>query len=205
MFKYILIVIAFMALIGGVASFVHLRRVAAKNHLEMSQFTQNTTYSNQLGKVLIMYYSLSGQTEKIARLIAEFTGGTLYKIEPTEVYSSPSVYVKSKKEIEQKQYPQLSENLPDFTEYDVIFVGGPVWWYTMATPLFSVLSVADFEGKKVVPFSTQGSNYGKFFEDFAALAKNADLQIAENFNNLAPEYDAQVTNKIKVWLNKIGQ
>lgn len=205
MLKSILIIIVAIALIGGIAAFIHLRQVAAKNQQEMAQFNTTHEYQNNLGKVLVMYYSLSGQTAKIANQIAEFTGGQTYVIETKETYSSPSVYMKSKKELDHKQYPELAKELPNFADYDTIFVGGPVWWYTMATPLFSVLTTADFAGKKVVPFSTQGSNYGNFFTDFANLARNADIQISANFNNLSPEYDVQVKNKIIDWLNKIGQ
>lgn len=203
MLKYILIIIAAIALCGGVAALVHLHNVNTKNKAEMAQYKNNGTYSNNLGKVLVMYYSLSGQTEKIARQIAELTGGELYEIKVEETYSSPSVYMKSKKEYESKQYPKLAAELPDFAQYDTVFVGGPVWWYTMAVPLFSLLKVADFDGKKVVPFSTQGSNFGAFFEDFNALAKNADIQTSANFNNMKPEFDAQVKNKVIEWLNRL--
>lgn len=203
MLKYILILIAVAALVGGIASLIHMRNVNAKNQKEMAQYENGTEYTNNLGKVLVMYYSMSGQTAKIATQIAELTNGELYEITTEEVYSSPSVYVKSKKEIESKNYPKLTKALPNFADYDIIFVGGPVWWYTMAVPLFSVLENADFSGKKVVPFSTQGSNYGAFFEDFNKLAKNADIQTSANFNNMKPEYDSQVKNKIIDWLNRL--
>ncbi|MBR1825477.1 MAG: hypothetical protein IJ770_02715 [Alphaproteobacteria bacterium] len=203
MIKYILIILAVAAIVGGVASLVHLRNVNAKNKAEMAKYDNQAEYINNLGKTLVMYYSMSGQTEKIAKQIAELTGGELYEIATEEAYSSPSVYMKSKKEYESKQYPKLAKNLPNFADYDIIFVGGPVWWYTMAVPLFSLLETADFSGKKVVPFSTQGSNYGAFFEDFVKLAKNADIQTSANFNNMKPEFDAQVKNKIIDWLNKL--
>lgn len=203
MLKCILIIIAAVVLFGGVAGILHLYRVNAKNKAEMAQYNNSVAYTNNLGKVLVVYYSLSGQTEKIARQIAEMTDGELYKVKVEETYSTPSVYMKSKKEYESKQYPKLAAELPDFAQYDMVFVGGPVWWYTMAVPLFSLLEVADFGGKKVVPFSTQGSNFGAFFKDFNELAKNADIQTSANFNNMKPEYDAQVKNKIIEWLNRL--
>lgn len=77
-----------------------------------------------------------------------------------EPYSYPSVYVKSKMDLDKKQFLEIAKEMPNLAEYDVIFVGGPVWMYTMATPLFSFFNKVDFAGKKVVLFSTQGSNYG---------------------------------------------
>lgn len=72
-----------------------------------------------------------------------------------------------------------------------------------ATPVLSFLEKADFLGRKVVPFSTQGSNYGTFFEDFAGKAQNAQILKGQSFNNLSAEYDRAVDNKISDWLNKL--
>ena len=66
------------------------------------------------------------------------------------------------------------------------------------------LARMDFKGKKVVPFSTQGSNYGTFFEDFSARAQNAQLLQGASFNNLPPQYDSAVDNKINAWLNALS-
>lgn len=203
MLKFVLIIIAALVLLNCIAAAVHLYNVNTKNKAEMAQYNNRVEYTNNLGKVLVMYYSMSGRTEKIARQIAALTGGELYEIKTEETYSSPSVYMKSKKEYDSKQYPKLAAELPDFAQYDTVFVGGPVWWYTMAVPLFSLLEVADFGGKKVVPFSTQGSNFGAFFKDFNELAKNADIQTSANFNNMKPEFDAQVENKVIDWLNRL--
>lgn len=205
MLKYFIYLLALLIIICGAVGAFHLYRVGQKNKAEMAQFTDQVQYQNNLGKVLVVYYSLSGQTKKIAEFIAAQTKADIYEITVTEPYTSPSVYAKSKKELDSKQYPQLAAELPDLSAYDVIFVGGPVWWYTMATPLFSFLEKADFAGKKVVPFSTQGSNYGKFFTDFTAIAQNADIQKSENFNNLKPEYDDMVHNKINTWLNNLAE
>jgi flavodoxin len=61
----------------------------------------------------------------------------------------------------------------------------------------------DFKNKNVVPFSTQGSNYGTYFEDFKAKAKNANILKGESFNNLDSSYNEQVKNKIISWLNSL--
>ena len=205
MLKVVLYVIILAAIVIGGASFYHLRRVAAKNKAEMANFDKEVKLNADLGKVLVVYYSLTGHTKDIAEQIAAKTGADIFEIKTVETYSSPSVYMKSKKELTSKNYPELQGNLPNVADYDTIFVGGPVWWYTMAPALYSYLKVTDFGGARVVPFSTQGSNFGSFYKDFADMAKNAQILPSENFNNIDEKYKEQVSNKINAWLNKLSK
>ena len=206
MLKIALYVIITAVIIIGVATLYHLHKVAAKNQSEMADFTQEVKLDAKLGKVLVIYYSLSGHTKDIAEQIAAKTNADIYAIQTIETYSSPSVYMKSKKELSSKNYPKIKQdNLPVITNYDTVFVGGPVWWYTMAPALYSYLQQTDFGNTRVVPFSTQGSNFGSFFKDFAAQAQNANILAGESFNNLDEKYQAQVSNKINAWLNKLSQ
>ena len=206
MLKITLYVIISAVIVIGMASFYHLRKVAVKNKTELTSFDKDVKLNADLGKVLVVYYSLSGHTKDIANQIAAKTNGDLFEIKTIETYSSPSVYMKSKKELASKNYPAIhNDNLPDVARYDTIFVGSPVWWYTMAPALYSYLQITDFKGKRVVPFSTQGSNFGSFFKDFAAQAQNAQILISENFNNVDEKYRTQVSNKINAWLNKLSK
>ena len=206
MLKIVLYIVCFGILIAIGTGFYHLQKVKAKNKAEMDNFAKDIPLRANLGKVLVVYYSLSGHTKDIAKQIAEKTKADLYEIETVEKYSSPSVYMKSKQELTSKNYPELKNDvLPDISSYDTIFVGGPVWWYTMAPALYSFLSKVDFANKSVVPFSTQGSNFGSFFKDFNDTAKNANILPSENFNNIEEKYKPQVSNKINAWLNKIAE
>ena len=115
----------------------------------------------------------------------------------------PWFYLILKKQLKDKIYPELAGDMPDLTKYDTIFVGGPVWWYTVSTPMRAFLEKIDFQNKKVVPFSTQGSNFGTYFEYFAQEAKNANLQKSASFNNLPAKYNKAVDNKIATWINSL--
>lgn len=202
--KYVLGIILTIIVIGGIAGLLHLYRVSAKNKKEMAQYADKSAeVTNNLGKVLVVYYSLTGHTKDIAEKIAVKTNADLFEIKTKEPYpTGAKLYTTSKKEIKNKQYPAV-EAVPDAAAYDVIFVGAPVWWYTMAPPLFTVLEQVDFQGKKVVPFSTQGSNIGKFFEDFSVTVKNATVLQRADFNNMDKKYDKQVEAKIADWINKL--
>ena len=177
MLKTILLLVLAAAVIGGAIGAMHLMRVAQRNKKEMAPFQgEKIAYTARLGKALVIYYSRSGHTQDIARRIQQRTGADLYRIELQEPLSSaPWMYLTLKRQLSTGRYPALQHPLPDVSQYDVVFVGSPIWWYTAATPVLQFLREMDFKNKKVVPFSTQGSNYGTFFEDFAARAKNAQL------------------------------
>ena len=204
MLKKIIIILIILALTGAVVALVHNLKVAYKNKKELAAFKDNLSYRASLGKVLVIYYSWMGHTQAIANQIAAVTKADVYRIETAEVFkSSPAFYTRVKKDLLNKNYPELKGSMPDLSSYDTIFVGGPVWWYTMATPLYSFLGQVDFKGKKVVPFSTQGSNSGSFLEDFKSNAKGANLGYYEKFNNVNKKYDTAVNNKIINWLNNL--
>ena len=110
------------------------------------------------GKVLIACYSWSGNTRFAAEEIQKLTGGTLFEIKPVEAY--PSDYSactdRAKKECREEFQPELAAKVEHFEQYDVIFVGTPNWWSTMAPPVRSFLAGYDFSGKTVIPFVTHG-------------------------------------------------
>lgn len=201
--KYILYFLLAAIVVTAVSTGVHLYKVAARNKKEMAQFSgERLLLNKKFGKVLVVYYSLSGNTKAVAETIRDKTGADMFEIKTvSEIKQNPMLHLAVRDQLKTGKYPELAGELPDFSKYDMIFVGAPVWWYTVATPALSFLERADFQGKAVVPFSTQGSNAGTYFEDFAKKAKNARLLKSESFNNLPKEYDAAVENKIIAWLN----
>lgn len=204
MLRYVIYFLEAAVLISLIAAGVHLYRVASKNKKEMAQYAQDVAVDREFGKVLVVYYSLSGRTKDIAERIQEKTGADIYEIKTAEpLQTGPMFYAKVKQQLKNGEYPALTGQMPDFEAYDMVFVGSPVWWYTVSTPVMAFLGQADFKGKKVVPFSTQGSNFGTFFDDFKKKAKNAEIMVSESFNNLSKKYDKAVDNKISTWLNRL--
>ena len=200
--KYVLYVILVIVLIIGIGSLIHLYKVSNKNKAEMAKYSNEVQLTASLGKTLVIYYSLSGKTKNIALQIQSLTNADLYEIKPKEeIKQGPSLYLTSKKQISSGNYPEIVNDFPNIEEYDTVFVGSPIWWYTAAPVVLEFLKEFDFKNKNVVPFSTQGSNYGTYFEDFKAKAKNANILKGESFNNLDSSYNEQVKNKIITWLN----
>lgn len=205
MFKFFIYTAAAAIVFGLLAGAWHLYRVASKNKREMVQYSgPSESVEKDFGRVLVVYYSLSGKTKQIAEKIREKTGADIYEIQTMEtIKANPAFYLKIKQQIKNKEYPELKAQFPKIEEYDLVFVGSPVWWYTVSTPVQAFLQQVDFMNKKVVPFSTQGSNPGKFVEDFAAAARNAAIVSPNSFNNISSDYDAEVDNKISRWLNEL--
>ncbi len=205
MFKFLISIVGLVLLISLIISGLHLLRVAYKNKKELSQFAdKKIVYNNNLGKVLIVYYSLGGNTKQIAENIAKKINAELFEIKTLDkIKLGLPFYLEIKKQLNSKKYQKIEEKMPDFAKYDTIFVGFPVWWYTIATPVLAFLQKANFMNKTTIPFSTQGSNYGTSFTDFDKMAKNAKIGKSASFNNIAAKYDKELDNKINNWLNNI--
>ena len=196
MFKYLL---STTFLVLGI-SMIFITYSPLKTYAE-----ENNVTKKDFGKVLVVYYSLNGNTRNIAMRIKEKTNADIYEIKTVRKYSSsPMIYITAKKEMNPKNYPDLKEKLPDFSQYDLIFVGSPVWWYTVASPVLSFLSQADFKEKTVVSFATHGGNYGSFFEDFEKKAKNANVIKGKDFKKVLKENEIILNNKISNWLNNLN-
>ena len=129
-------------------------------------------------KVLVAYYSHSGNTREVARQIAGVSGGELFEIVPVTPYPSDyrTVVDQAKKEIEAGARPALKSRVEDMSQYDVIFIGSPCWWATVAPPVATFLTSYDFAGKTVVAFmSHEGSRMGRSEEDIGKLCHGATL------------------------------
>lgn len=202
--KIVLYIILIVAVVVGISSLLHLYKVSVKNKKEMAKYSNTVSLTANLGKTLVIYYSLTGRTKDIALQIQKFTNADIYEIKTKEkIKQGPSLYITSKKQISSQNYPDIINDFPNIDEYDTIFVGSPIWWYTATPAVLEFLKKFDFKNKNVAPFSTQGSNYGSYFEDFKEKAKNAKILKGESFNNLDSSYNEQVKNKIITWLNSL--
>ncbi len=153
-------------------------------------------------KVLVVYFSWGGNTKFVAERIQSQTGGDLVRLTPKVPY--PSDYRETvdigKKQKETGERPILTST-PNLKNYDVIFVGTPVWWYTMAPPVVTFLSSGEFRGKTIVPFVTHGGGGGYSIKsDMAELAPGSKV-----LNPLVVygKGGASLDNEIKGWLKKL--
>lgn len=133
MIKIILYILLAIILIALAAAGIHHYRVALKNARTMSAYEkEKITYNNNLGKVLVVYYSLSGHTKEIADKIKELTNADIYEIQTAEkINTTPWFYLTLRNQIKKGEYPQLKEPLPALEQYDVVSsavpFGGILW------------------------------------------------------------------------------
>ncbi len=111
-----------------------------------------------LEKILIVYYSWSGNTRSVAEKIREITGGDIIEIVPALPYPEDynEVVNQAKKEIREGFRPELETIIGRVDEYSRIFIGSPNWWNTVAPPVASFLAEHDLTGKTIFPFCTHG-------------------------------------------------
>ena len=130
-------------------------------------------------KPLIVYYSYSGMTRRLAEDIALITDGNLRELKPQKPYSfSYNTAVKeARAEIEKGYCPPLLQGAEPIEDTDVIFVGSPNWLKTFAPPVLSFLRSVDLSGKTIIPFCTHGGGgFGRMIEDYKRECKNSIIK-----------------------------
>lgn len=119
-----------------------------------------------------------GNTEVIAKKIQAQTGGDLFKIETVKTY--PSGYDEctkiAQKELTEKARPKLTETVSNIKDYDIIYLGYPIWWGTMPMAVYTFLNSYDFAGKTIIPFCThEGSDLGSSVQDIKKTCPKAHV------------------------------
>ena len=120
-------------------------------------------------RILIAYYSHSGNTRAIAELLHKKLGGILFQIEPVKPYPHDydAVLEVARPQVEQGLLPDLKGVLPDPAQFDLALVGGPVWFGTLSPPVSSFLAKVDLGKKTIAPFCTYGGGMRGYFDNFA--------------------------------------
>lgn len=138
-----------------------------------------------MNKKLVAYFSASGVTAKVASMLAEALDADIHEIKPKVPYTKADLNWMNKKsrssvEMSNKALrPEMAASDVRIDQYDVIFLGFPIWWYVAPTIINTFLESADFSGKKIVLFATSGgSKFGKTLEELK-VSVPADTQILE--------------------------
>ena len=159
------------------------------------------------GRVLVAYFSATGNTEAVAGYIAQATGGDLFEITPADPYTSDDLNwtdensrVVYEYENPDERDTELASDTPDgWEDYDVIFLGYPIWWYDAAWPVDGFVEANDFTGKTVIPFCTSSSSgLGESGSRLAELAGAGDWLEGQRFPSGASQAD------VEAWVDGLG-
>lgn len=155
-------------------------------------------------KKLIVYYSYTNNTKKIAKQIQKVTSVDICEIETIEAYSGDynAVVNQGKDEVDCGYKPEIKPIYVNLEDYDTIILGTPVWWYTYAPAVATFLEQYDLSGKTVIPFATNGGWLGHTIKDIEKACKNSKVinSIDIKFNT-----DKMILSeeKLKKWIDSL--
>lgn len=168
-----------------------------ENEEEALQDNENTEKSS---KVLVAYYSATGNTKAAAETIADAADGELFELQPAEAYTTedldyndPESRVCKEHADPDLQDVKLEEVTPEsFSNADVVFLGYPIWWGEAAWPVNEFVKENDFTGKTVIPFCTSASSsLGDSGENLAEMAGTGEWQEGKRFSSGVSEEEIQ--------------
>lgn len=147
---------------------------------------------------------LIGNTEYLANAIREKTGGDLFSVIVKNPY--PNDYDKitdmGSEEQEENARPELSSHVENMGQYQTVYLGFPIWWYTMPQAMFTFLEEYDFSGKTIIPFTTHGGyGVGSSVEDIQKLCPDANV-VEDIFETDRDDISKQI-KEIGSWIDKL--
>ena len=159
-------------------------------------------------KLLITYYSISnGNTKQIAEQIQKATGADIARIETVNPYTGSynTIVEQGQREVNQGYQPKIKPLGVNLSDYDVIAVGTPTWWYTMAPAVLSFLKSYDWKGKTVIPFQTHGGWPGHVIKDIKNAFKGAEFihEMEIQFDSTGGAKLVTPKTEIEAWLAQI--
>ena len=157
-----------------------------------------------MSKTLVAYFSASGVTASVAKKLAAAIGADLFEIEPEVFYTEEDLDWRdsnSRSSVEMNDCscrPAIEAEVKNMTQYDVVFIGFPVWWYREPSIIDTFMEAHDFSGKKVVPFCTSGGNtMGAAAKNIQALAAGATVVEGKRFASSGLE------DELKAWAESV--
>ena len=158
------------------------------------------------GKTLVVYFSGSGNTKRVAESIAEAADADLFAIVPAEAYTDADLNWRDADSRVNREHDDealrdvalTAAEVPDWAAYDTVYIGYPIWWGIAAWPVSSFVKANDFTGKTVIPFATSSSSgMGQSGTLLAELAGTGDWQEGRRFPSDASSADVQE------WVNEL--
>lgn len=196
--KIVLALLLMLFVVAGCSANNQSAENQANTDDNTNEQTNDQTTTTDDSKILIAYFSRSGNTEEIANQINELVGDTLVKIETVEPY--PDSYSETvdiaQQELEQNARPAIQNLNIDMNDYDTIFIGYPIWWHNAPMAVYTFLESYDFTGKTVIPFCTSGgSDIDESLSGIEAAVSGATLLEGLTAND---------SSDVQSWLENIG-
>lgn len=202
--KRVIVIITIGVLLIAAAVFIVFRFMGG-SHVGIDNNPEAPPQGNS--NTLVVYFSWSGNDQKMARWIAEEKGADIFRIVPADDYGSDyqACADRAKSELDNGTRPELAEHIDSeiIAKYDTIFLGFPVWWYDLPMPVWTFLEEYDLSGKTIIPFfSHNGSSDGaNTLNRVKELAPNSDVK-ADNAISINGGEVASSEKQVKEWADK---
>ena len=159
-----------------------------------------------MNKKLVAYFSASGTTAKVANVLAEAAGADIFEIKPKVPYTSADLNWQdknSRSSIEMRDKtsrPEIADDEINIADYDVIFLGFPIWWYVAPTIINTFLEKYDFANKTIILFATSGgSGFGKAVEGLTGSVSDTTVIREGRLLN-----GRQSVTELKKWVDSLN-
>ena len=155
-------------------------------------------------RVLVLYFSETGNTQKLANLISNEVGGDFRRIEPVTPYpTGDALFDYTEREADNNERPEFKDLDINMDDYDTVFIGYPIWWYDMPMIIYTFFDDYDLSGKTVIPFNThEGSLDSGTYSEIQDL--EPDAIVLDGLAIRGGDMESDQTDTVRSWLEGLG-
>lgn len=202
---------ALMGVFAPAALVTPSRAAEAKGRILVVYFSMpetdnpNNMTRDEDNSVVVINGKVLGNTQYVAQLIQQMTGGDMFRIEPLKPYPKDhrTLVEQAKEEQKRKERPALAGKIENLAAYDTIFIGYPNWWADMPTVVYTFLESYDLSGKTVIPFNTHGgSGFSNTISTIGTLQPKAN--VLKNGFTISRSSVDRAEPEVAQWLAQLG-
>ena len=208
--KKIILIVSLLVIVAGVAGYYFYqsqRNVSVGLNNDITDENQKTgTTSLDSRKVLVVYFSHGGNTQKLAKEISDQVGGDFRRIETVNPYpEGDELYDYAKEDQDNDERPEIKDLNIDIKQYDTVFIGYPIWWYTYPQAILSFFDNYDLSNKTIIPFVTHGgSAMSGTEEDMKEYLKDKNVKVLDGLAVSRNDIEKDQKNTVSSWLEQLG-
>lgn len=208
--KKLMIMAGVVVLLVAAAGFYFMRSsqgvsVGINDAIKNENQKQGTTTLDS-ERVLVVYFTYGGNTQKLAKEVYDQVGGDFRRIEPVTAYpSGDAIYDYTEQEQQNDERPAIKDMDIDIESYDTIFIGYPIWWYTYPQIILSFFDTYDMSNKTIVPFVTHGgSSMSGTQEDMRSYLADKNVTVLEGLAVSRNNIEVDQSETVSTWLSELG-
>lgn len=207
--KLILMIGVLVIVVGGIGYYFYRtqRNVSVGINSSITDENQKEgTTSLDSSRVLVVYFSHGGNTQKLAKEVSDQVGGDFRRIETVEPYpEGDELYDYTKLQQDNDERPEIKDLNIDMSQYDTVFIGYPIWWYTYPQAILSFFDNYDVSNKTIIPFVTHGGSAMSGTEDdMREYLKNKNVTVLDGLAVSRTDIEADQQKTVSDWLKDLG-